>query len=202
MKEKWELNCIPFLFIPVLQISPIYRQHRDSIYRDVNSLAIKSANIAPIFSRFFLAIFPDFLAIFADFITIFADFWRYLPIFGNISRFFQLYCDFFIFFVFFYIFVFFILPIYCRCLPTFSPINPIISFWTLGDIFADMIFVTLVIRASVSMFINMQGIQIEPYGHVLGRPWFLSNSEKIILSRKTRPFFNGLIKKFVNVIRA
>ena len=83
-----------------------------AIYRDVNSLAIKSANIAPIFSRFFLAIFPDFLAIFADFITIFADVWRYLPIFGDIWRFFQLYCDFFLFFVFFYIFVFFILPMF------------------------------------------------------------------------------------------
>ena len=28
-------------------------------------------------------------------------------------------------------------------LPTFSAINPIISFWTLGDIFVDTIFVTL-----------------------------------------------------------
>ena len=37
------------------------------IYRDVNSLAIYWQYIAPIFSRFFLAIFPDFLAIFADF---------------------------------------------------------------------------------------------------------------------------------------
>ena len=43
-----------------------------------------------------------------------------------------------------YFCIFFKLPIYCRCLPTFSPINPIISFWTLGDIFADTIFVTLI----------------------------------------------------------
>ena len=101
-----------------------------TIYRDVNSPTIYQQYIAPIFSWFFLAIFPDFLAIFADFITIFADFWRYLPIFSNILWFFSF-------------FVFFILPIYCRCLATFLPINPIISFWTLGDIFADTIFVTL-----------------------------------------------------------
>ena len=52
-----------------------------------------------------------------------------------------------------------------------------------------------VIRASVSMFLNMLGIQIDSYGNVLGPPRVSSDSEKIISSRKIRPFFNGLIKK-------
>ena len=58
-----------------------------------------------------------------------------------------------------------------------------------------------VIRASVSMFINILGIRIKSYGHVLGPPRFLFNSEKIIFSHKIRPFFNGLIKKFVKGIK-
>ena len=58
-----------------------------------------------------------------------------------------------------------------------------------------------VIRACVSMFLNMLGIQIELYGHVLGPPRFLFNYEKIIFSCKIRPFFNSLIKKFVKGIK-
>ena len=52
------------------------------------------------------------------------------------------------------------------------------------------------------MFMNMLGIRIESYGHVLGPPKFLFISEKIIFSYKIRPFFNGLIKKFVKGIKA
>ena len=114
-----------------------------AIYRDVNSLAIYRQYIAPIFSLIFWVIFP----IFSQYLTIF---WRYLPIFrdicrfyGDICRYFRMCCDFLYFSLFLNIFVFFILPIYWRCLPTFSPIIPIISFWTLGDIFVATIFVTL-----------------------------------------------------------
>ena len=95
------------------------------------------SNISP---RYFPDFFWRFFPILSRYLPILS---RYLPIFGNICRFFQIYCDFFLFFVFFCIFVFFILPIYCQCLPTFLLINPIISFWTLGDIFANTIFVTL-----------------------------------------------------------
>ena len=99
--------------------------------------------IAPIFSPIFLAIFPDFF-------TIFDDFWRYLPIFrdicrfyGNICRYFRMCCD-FLYFSYFKIFLYFLFCQYIDdVLPRFSPIIPIISFWTLGDIFADTIFVTL-----------------------------------------------------------
>ena len=120
---------------PVLQTSPIYRQHRDI------SRCQLTGNISAIYRP---DIFPDFFGEFSRFfhdiwwfLAIFADFSRYLPIFSNVLWF-------FVFFVFLNIFVFFILPIYCRCLPTFSPINPIISFWTLSDIFANTIFVTLI----------------------------------------------------------
>ena len=78
---------------------------------------------------------------FCRFLVIFADFFKYTVIF--------------FFFVFFNIFEFFILPIYCRCLPTFSPINPIISFWTLGDIFADTIFVTLVLPSYYDPLVDL-----------------------------------------------
>ena len=54
----------------------------------------------------------------------------------------------------------------------------------------------------MSMFINMQGIRIKSYGHVLGPPRFLFNSEKNIFSCIIRPFSNGLIKKFVKGIKA
>ena len=50
------------------------------------------------------------------------------------------------------------------------------------------------------MYMNMLDIIIESYGHVLGPPKFLFNSEKIIFSLKIRPFFNGLIKKIVKGI--
>ena len=53
----------------------------------------------------------------------------------------------------------------------------------------------------MSVFINILGIQIELYGHVLGPPRVSSDSEKIFVSRKIRPFFNGLIKKFQSVIK-
>ena len=47
----------------------------------------------------------------------------------------------------------------------------------------------------------MLGIEIESYGHVLGPPRVSSFSEKILFFRKIRSFFNGLIKKFQNVIK-
>ena len=50
------------------------------------------------------------------------------------------------------------------------------------------------------MYMSVLGIGFESYGHVLGPPRFLFNSEKIIFSRKIRPFFNGLIKKLQNVV--
>ena len=63
------------------------------------------------------------------------------------------------------IFVFFFtLPIYCRCLSTLSPINPIISFWTLGDIFADTIFVTLVFSTSMPLIVTYFSIHMTIWG--------------------------------------
>ena len=58
-----------------------------------------------------------------------------------------------------------------------------------------------VIRAYVLVFINMLGIRIESYRHVLGPPRFLFSSEENIFSRKIRPFFNGLIKTIVKGIK-
>ena len=53
----------------------------------------------------------------------------------------------------------------------------------------------------MSVFINMLGIRIESYGHVLGPPRVLSDSEKNIFFSVFRPFFNGLIEKLQNVIK-
>ena len=53
----------------------------------------------------------------------------------------------------------------------------------------------------MSMFFNMLGIQFESYGHVLGPPRVLSDCEKNNFSSFFKPFFNGLIKKFQNVIK-
>ena len=98
-------------------------------------------NISP---RYFPDFFWRFFPILSRYLPILS---RYLPIFSNILWF-------FFFFVFFNIFEFFILPIYCRCLPTFSPINPIISFWTLGDIFTITIFVTLIYTLKADLKYN------------------------------------------------
>ena len=57
------------------------------------------------------------------------------------------------------------------------------------------------IRGSVSVFINMLGIRIDSYGHVLSPPRFFFNSEKVKFFHKIRPFFNGLIEKLQNVIK-
>ena len=106
-------------------------------------------NISPrYFPDFFLWFFP----IFSRYLPILS---RYLPIFGDICRFFQIYCDFFLF-LYFLIFLYFL---FCRCLPTFLPINPIISFWTLGDIFADTIFVTL--RFVARGFSHKEGVDYD-----------------------------------------
>ena len=56
-------------------------------------------------------------------------------------------------------------------------------------------------RAFVSVFFNMLGIDFESYGHVLGPPRVSLVFEKIKIFRKIRPFFNGLIRKFQNVIK-
>ena len=53
----------------------------------------------------------------------------------------------------------------------------------------------------MSVFFNMLGIDFESYEHVLGPPRVSSVSEKIKILRKIRPFFNGLIIKFQNVIK-
>ena len=59
-----------------------------------------------------------------------------------------------------------------------------------------------VIRVYVSMYINMLGISIESYGHVLGPPRFYVNFfEKNIFSCKLSLFFNSLIEKIINVIK-
>ena len=79
--------------------------------------------IGNILPRYFPDFFWRFFPIFSRYLSILS---RYLPIFSDIFRFSQIYCDFFLFFVFF------ILPIYCRCLSTFLPINPIISFGPLA----------------------------------------------------------------------
>ena len=52
----------------------------------------------------------------------------------------------------------------------------------------------------MSVFFNMLGIQIESYGHVLGPPRVLSNSEKNNFLSFFKPIFNGLIEKLQNVI--
>ena len=51
------------------------------------------------------------------------------------------------------------------------------------------------------MFINMLGINIESYGHVLGPPRVSSDFEKNNFSRKLRLFFNNLIGKIMDVIK-
>ena len=51
------------------------------------------------------------------------------------------------------------------------------------------------------MFFNMLGIDFESYGHVLSPPRVSSVFEKIKIFRKIRPFFNGLIRNFQNVIK-
>ena len=53
----------------------------------------------------------------------------------------------------------------------------------------------------MSVFFNMLSIDFESYGHVLGPPRVSLDFEKIKIFRKIRPFFNGLIKKFQNVIK-
>ena len=58
-----------------------------------------------------------------------------------------------------------------------------------------------VITTHVSICMSMLGIDFESYGHVLGRPRVSSDSEKINIFPFFRPFFNGLIKKFQNVIQ-
>ena len=50
------------------------------------------------------------------------------------------------------------------------------------------------------MFINMLGIRIESYGHVLGPPRVLFDSDKNKFFR-IWAIFNGLIKKLVNGIK-
>ena len=51
------------------------------------------------------------------------------------------------------------------------------------------------------MYMNVLDIVIESYGHVLGPPrvFLISEKEKKF---EIRPFFNGLIKKFVKGIKA
>ena len=58
-----------------------------------------------------------------------------------------------------------------------------------------------VIRDYVSMFINMLGILIESYEHVLDPPKVSSDSENKLFFPFFKPFFNGLNGKFQNVIK-
>ena len=51
------------------------------------------------------------------------------------------------------------------------------------------------------MFINMLGINIESYGHVLGPPRFIFKFGKNNFFCKLRLFFNSLIGKIGNVIK-
>ena len=53
----------------------------------------------------------------------------------------------------------------------------------------------------MSMYISVLGIGIESYGHVLGPPRVSFDSEKYNFFPFFKPFFNGLIKNFQNVIK-
>ena len=53
----------------------------------------------------------------------------------------------------------------------------------------------------MSVFFNILGMDFESYGHVLGPPRVSLVSKKIKNFRKIRPLFNGLIRKFQNVIK-
>ena len=48
----------------------------------------------------------------------------------------------------------------------------------------------------MSMFFVMLGIPIESYEHVLGPPRVSFDSEKKLIFRFFKPFFNGLNEKF------
>ena len=88
---KDQASLIKDRFIPVLQTSPIYRQHRD-----VNSLAIYQQYITPIFSRFDRNICRLFL-IYSDICQFYRDICRFFRIYSNFLNFciFKYFCIFY-----------------------------------------------------------------------------------------------------------
>ena len=72
-------------------------------------------------------------------------------------------------------------------MPTFLPINPIISFWTLGNIFVDTIFVTLT-KSKVDPSLYLKVMDDEPVILLLYvDDLFLTGNEKQITKSKKKP---------------